>query len=94
MKATFIIFAALWAMVVAAPSPKSRKSKGRKGGSSSGTTYYCNRGWGGNGGCEALGKFTFCCSTAEAGQFVHEKGDAYNAGLGGCADGGVIMCAS
>ncbi|GIZ41094.1 hypothetical protein CKM354_000441000 [Cercospora kikuchii] len=99
MKLTLIIFATLWAMVIAAPSPKgifgkSKSRKGSKGGSSSGTLHYCNTGWGGNNGCEILGKYTFCCSTVEGGLFVHEKDDAINAGLGACADGGVIMCAS
>ncbi|CAK1358727.1 hypothetical protein CB0940_06710 [Cercospora beticola] len=97
MKAFSCIFTALWAListVYAAPQPIPDPFLGFNAmGWSAKILAYCNRGWGGDGGCEAKGYYTFCCKQDYGGQFVHSKFKAINAGLGGCADGGTILCA-
>ncbi|EMF14699.1 uncharacterized protein SEPMUDRAFT_115964 [Sphaerulina musiva SO2202] len=77
---------------LAAPNAQPVKGAGLITGWSKPVTY-CNYGWTGNGGCEAKGKWTFCCSSKAGGNFENSKFYTEDAGLGGCYDGGVILCA-
>ncbi|KAF2173419.1 hypothetical protein M409DRAFT_15703 [Zasmidium cellare ATCC 36951] len=90
MKTSFIIFVAtLFTTALAVP----QKLKVGMGWSQH--VDYCNRGWGGDGSCEAAGYYTFCCGDPTNDEFQNSKFHAYAMTNGGSCFGGAgtIMCA-